>query len=360
MAPTRLLARAAAIQAIPAPTFGETARAAAMAAHFREAGLEDVELDSIGNVYGRRGHGAAPVVLAAHLDSVFPVGTDLSLIRSSERWAGPGIGDNALGLAALVELAVDLVDPEPDRAVWFACTVGEEGLGNLRGMARVVERFGASVSAYIAIEGMSLGFIYTRAFPVRRYRVQVEAPGGHSWIHAGRPSAVHQLLRLGSQILAIPLSASPKCALNIGQLRGGTGVNAIARQASMELEIRAEDGAALDALAAEVERLLDGPWPERVDVDAELIGIRPHGAISDEHPLVLAARRAHQQACGRPAQLTGGSTDASLPLSLGYAAICVGLTTGSNAHTPMESIDLGPLACGYAALLGLVRDLTSR
>jgi acetylornithine deacetylase/succinyl-diaminopimelate desuccinylase-like protein len=356
---SRLLARAAAIQAIPAPTFGETERAAAMAAYFHEAGLDGVELDSIGNVLGRRGHGAAPVVLAAHLDTVFPHGTDLRLIRSSQRWAGPGIGDNALGLAALVELAIDLAEPEPDRAVWFVCTVGEEGLGNLRGMARVVERFGASVSAYIALEGMSLGFVFTRAFPVRRYRIQVEAPGGHSWIHAGRPSAIHQVLRLGSQILAIPLPTTPKCTINIGRLQGGTGVNAIARQASMELELRAEEGDALDGLAAHVERLLDVPWPERVEVAAELIGIRPHGAIPDEHPLVRAACRAHLQACGCWPQLTGGSTDASLPQSLGYPAICVGLTTGSNAHTPMESIELGPLACGYAALLGLVRELTT-
>lgn len=354
-----LLDRCAAIQSIPSPTFGEAERAAAMQELFRQAGLSEVEIDSIGNVYGRRGSGPSPIVLVAHLDTVFPSGTDLRLTQGLERWVGPGVGDNALGLAALVELGVDLMHPEPERAVWLVCTVGEEGLGNLGGMARVVERFGAAPAAYIAVEGMSLGHIFTRAYPVRRYRVQVDTQGGHAWIHAGRPSAVNLLLRLGCQLLDLPLPSDPKTTLNIGQLWGGTGINAIARQAWMELEIRSEDGAQLAELAAGVEGLLNGPWPERVDVEAQVIGLRPHGAIADDHPLVQTALRVHSEACGRTARLTGGSTDASLPLSLGYPAICVGITTGGNAHTLMESIDLQPLACGYASLLGLVRQLSA-
>jgi acetylornithine deacetylase/succinyl-diaminopimelate desuccinylase-like protein len=226
-------------------------------------------------------------------------------------------------------------------------------------MARVVERFGAAPRAYIAVEGMSLGYLYTRAFPVRRYRIQVEAPGGHAWIHGGRPSAVHLLMRMGGQLLDLPLSARPKTILNIGKLSGGTGVNAIARQAWMELEVRSEDGRQLAELSNHIERILRGPWPEQVKVETELIGMRPSGAIRDDHPLVQAACRIHQEIFGRPAQLTGGSTDASLPLSLGHPAICVGVTTGGNAHTPLESIDLRPLAQGYAALLRLVRELST-
>jgi tripeptide aminopeptidase len=354
-----LLGRCAAIQSIPSPTFGEAERAAAMRELFHHAGLSEVEIDLVGNVYGRRGSGPSPIVVVAHLDTVFPVGTDLRLTRGRKRWVGPGVGDNAMGLAALVELAEDLKHPEPERAVWLVCTVGEEGLGNLGGMARVVERFGAAATAYIAIEGMSLGHIYNRAYPVRRYRVQVETQGGHAWIHAGRPSAINQLLRLGGQLLDLPLASEPKTTLNIGQVSGGTGVNTIARLAWMELEIRSEDGGQLAKLAASVEGLLNGPPPPRVEVEAELIGLRPHGAIADDHPLVQTALRVHEEACGRPARLTGGSTDASLPLSLGYPAVCVGITTGSDAHTLKESIDLQPLACGYASLLGLVRRLSA-
>jgi len=356
---SRLLDRCAAIQSIPSPTFAEAERASAMQALFHHSGLSEVEIDSVGNVYGRRGAGPSPIVLVAHLDTVFPAATDLRLTRSRQRWVGPGVGDNALGLAALVELAMDLTHPEPERAVWLVCTVGEEGLGNLRGMARVVERFGAAPAAYIALEGMSLGHIYTRAYPIRRYRVQVEGPGGHAWIHAGRASAINQLLRLGGRLLDLPLPSDPKTSLNIGQLAGGTGVNAIARQAWMELEIRSEDGGQLAEFSASVEGELKGPWPEQVEVEVEVIGVRPHGAIPEDHPLVQTACRVHQEVCGRPAQLTGGSTDASLPLSLGYPAICVGVTTGRNAHTLMESIDLQPLTCGYASLLRLVRELST-
>jgi acetylornithine deacetylase/succinyl-diaminopimelate desuccinylase-like protein len=326
---------------------------------FRQERLSDVGIDSVGNVYGRRGDGPAPIVLVAHLDTVFPPETDLHVTRHRERWAGPGIGDNALGLAALVELAADLGSPEPERAVWLVCTVGEEGLGNLRGMQGVVERFGAAPSAYIAVEGMSLGYLYTRAYPVRRYRIRIDTPGGHAWIHAGRPSAVHQLLRLGGRLLDLPLPVDPRTTLNVGQVSGGTGVNAIARRAWMELEIRSEDGDRLQELANSLEEVLHGPWPERVDVNVELIGIRPNGAIAADHPLVQIARRVYQEVSGRPPQLTGGSTDASLPLSLGYPAICVGITTGSDAHTPQESIDLGPVARGYASLLTLVREVST-
>jgi len=357
---SRLLDRCAAIQSIPSPTFAEGERAAVMAEYFRNAGLLEVGIDPVGNVYARRGSGPSPVVLAAHLDTVFPAGTDLGLIRERDRWTGPGVGDNALGLAALAELADDLAQPEPDRAVWLVCTVGEEGLGNLCGMARVVERFGAAPLAYIAVEGMSLGYIYTRAFPVHRYRIQVEAPGGHAWIHGGRPSAAHLLMRMGGRLLDLPLSARPKTILNIGKISGGTGVNAIARQAWMELEIRSEDGRRLTELSNRVQSVLHGPWPEDVEVETELIGMRPSGAITDDHPLVQAACKVHHEVCGRPAQLTGGSTDASLPLSLGYPAICVGITTGGDAHTPKESIDLRPLASGYACLLRLVRELSTQ
>lgn len=357
MDPSRLLDRCAAIQSISSPTFAEGERAAAMLGYFQAAGLRDVEVDAIGNVYGRRGNGlTSPIVLAAHLDSVFPLDTDLHIIRNRERWAGPGIGDNALGLAALVELASDLSDPEPPRPVWLVCTVGEEGLGNLRGMARVVDRYGALPAAYIAVEGMSLGHVYTRALPIRRYRIQVDTPGGHAWIHAGRPSALHQLLRIGGCLLDTPLPSEPKTSLNIGALGGGTAVNALAGHAWMEVEIRSEGTRELVELAEGVEKLLQGPWPENTEVAAELVGTRPGGQIADDHPLVRAACRSYEQACGRKARLTCGSTDASLPLSLGYPAICVGVTTGSNAHTLMESIELQPLACGYASLLGLVRE----
>jgi tripeptide aminopeptidase len=354
----RLLERCLEIQAVPSPTFGEGERALVLRQHFLQAGLQDVEFDETGNVYGRLGDSPdRPIVLAAHLDSVFPSGTDLHVIRNQERWAGPGVGDNALGLATLVELAFDLADPRLPRPVWFVGTVGEEGLGNLRGMTGVVGRFGSEPVAYIAVEGMSLGYVYNRALPVRRYKLDVHGPGGHPWIHPSRPSALHQLLRLSERLLDLPLPAEPKTTLNIGQMHGGSVVNTIARHAWMEFEIRSEEAPTLADLARSVEAGLQGPWPANIEVKVELVGQRPAGALAEDHVLVRAACESFQAECGRTAQLVAGSTDASLPLSLGYPAICVGVTTGSNAHTLMESIDLEPIPQGYASLLGLVRRI---
>lgn len=359
---SRLLKLAIQIQQIPAPTFHERERAGFVRARFEEEGLQDVETDVAGNVYACLRSirqplttNRQPLVVSAHLDTVFPAGTDLATFREGERLCGAGIGDNSLGVAGLfgllwllrerrVELPFDL---------WLAANVCEEGLGDLRGMKAVVERFGETPRAYLILEGMALGHIYHRGLGVRRYRLSVNTAGGHSWIDYGRPSAVHELARLSARLTRLEVPQTPRTTLNIGVISGGTSVNTIAAQASLELDLRSEEPAALEKIAARVERLCRGASRPDVDVKVEVIGARPAGGIPAAHPLVTLAADC-LRAQGIEPKLAIGSTDANIPLSRGLPAVTLGLTTGGGAHTTREYIHLAPLEKGLEALVGVV------
>jgi tripeptide aminopeptidase len=351
----RLIDRALRVQAVPAPTFAEAARAELMRAELASVGLADIEIDAVGNVYARLpGGGNPPIVVSAHLDSVFPAEAHVPARRIGGRVTGPGIGDNAIALAALVEVGLCAPADLPGD-LWLVADVCEEGLGNLRGMTAVLERFGDTPLAYIVLEGMSFGQVYHRSLPSRRYRISTHAPGGHSWLHAGRPSAVHVLIQIGASLLSIGLPEKPRAALNIGRVEGGIGVNTIAPEAHMEVDLRCEATETLEALAAHLEDTVqERAWPE-VEIGLECIGTRPGGAIPADHPLVAAAVRALRETGGIQARLEVGSTDASVPLSRGLPAVCVGLTRGTRAHCLDESIELEPLGRGLASLLSLIR-----
>lgn len=347
----RWIARTLELQSIPAPSFQEAERAAYLQRHFDESGLDDVHQDSIGNVFGRvTGGQAAPTIVSAHLDTVFSATTDLTHRRTRRLLAGPGVGDNAVALAALLELAGDLPASEPAGDVWLVGNVGEEGLGNLRGMREVVSRFGSRVSAYLVLEGMALGHLYNRGLPSRRYRIESRAAGGHSWIHRGRPSAIHQLIQLGSALLQVSRPDGASTSLNIGTIGGGRSINSIADSATMELDLRSEDEQALERFDNDLQAVI-GDWP---DTSAELIGARPAGDLPADHPLVLAASESYMAAGEPELTLGAGSTDASIPLNQGLPAICIGLTRGGEAHTLDEYIELGPMSRGYQAVLGLI------
>jgi acetylornithine deacetylase/succinyl-diaminopimelate desuccinylase-like protein len=351
----RWIQRTLTVQGIPAPTFGEAERARYLMTEFRSAGLREVELNPLGNLYARvPGNGRPPLVVSAHLDSVFSPATDLAHRRSRTRLTGPGIGDNAVALAALVELAFDLRDRRPAGDIWLVANVCEEGLGNLRGMIEVVERFGKSVAAYLVLEGMALGHIYHRALPVRRYRLQVRARGGHAWIHWDRPSALHKLLRLGEQLLRIPLPREPRTTLNIGTMSGGRSINTIADEASLELDLRSESDRTLEELEARIQETISRHQDESVAIRLDLVGSRPGGDLGTDHPLVLAASESLRRNGERDRILEAGSTDASVPLNRGLPGICVGLTKGGEAHTLHEYIEIRPMRRGYLSLVQLM------
>jgi tripeptide aminopeptidase len=357
----RVVERAMAVQQIPAPTFAESARGAFVRQLFVDEGLTDVQVDRVGNVLARLpGKGIAkPLIVSAHLDTVFPAGTDLTLRRDAEKVYAPGIGDNSLGVAGLFGLVWELKThgiPLPGD-VWLVANVCEEGLGDLRGMNAVVERFGAAVTGYIVMEGMSLGYVYHRGLGVRRYKIAVRTAGGHSWVDFGRPSAIHELAALVCRLNNIPLPRQPRTSMNVGLISGGTSVNTIAAQASLDLDTRSEGKQELFALAEQVEELVkQANQPGIVQVTSEVIGERPVGEIPANHPLVSLAVKALQEQ-EIVAKLNIGSTDANTPLSHGFPAVTIGLTRGAGAHTVGEFIEIRPLLQGLGQLFSLVESV---
>lgn len=339
------------IQSIAAPTFHEATRANFILQELRSLKMETVFIDDDQNVFAKiSGVNDMPLIVSAHLDSVFPFDTPLDLQQNDQLLQGPGIGDNAVALAALLELAHDLVETVPPFDVWLVANVCEEGLGNLRGMRTVVDRFGDHVLAYLVLEGMALGHIYHRALPIHRYRIQASTTGGHAWIHAGRPSAIHNICKIGKRLAEIELPEKPRWSLNIGQIDGGTSINTIAPKAWIELDLRAEDIATLAVLEERVHKATDISDEDNLSIEIERIGDRPAGEIPADHHLVLIAIHALEEVGIHNPQLEIGSTDASIPLSKNIPAVCIGLTLGSGAHSLEEQIEIQPMPIGYQAL----------
>lgn len=345
------------IQAIPAPTFHETRRAAFFLKRFEDLGLQDVQLDQTGNVLARMpGAGQdSPLVVSAHMDTVHPLDVPLVIQRQADRIVGPGIGDNSLGLAALVGL-VELLQTHEIRLsgdLWLVANVSEEGLGDLRGIQAIVDRFGSSPLAYLVVEGMGLGTILHRGLGVERYKIIVQTQGGHSWVNYGQPSAIHELCGLVTRITSLSLPQNPRATLNVGVIQGGTSVNTIASQAWLELDLRSEDRVTLARLVREVNQIVQATRRAGVMVKIERIGKRQAGQLPADHPLVSMARDVLAE-LGLEARLDIASTDANLPLSRGYPAICIGITPGNNAHTKEEYILIRPVAQGMLQLFMLV------
>lgn len=355
----RMIELAVQIQQIPAPTFEEKTRAEFICALFAEEGLVDAAIDEAGNAYGRwktpGQAGAKPLIVSAHLDTVFPANTDLTVTRKPDQIHGPGLGDNSLGVAALFGLLWMLRERkiEPAGDIWFVANTCEEGLGDLLGMKAVVERFGAEVQAYLVLEGLALGHVYHRAVGVKRYRITARTPGGHSWSDYGRPSAIHELSRLVVRLTSLELPSQPRTTMNVGKISGGTSVNVIASEASLDLDLRSEGQDALAGLISVVERLIQNANRPDVRIEAKVIGQRPAGQISPQHLLVKMGADCLRELGINPI-LTSGSTDANIPLSRGYPAVVLGISTGGSAHTVNEFINVEPAAAGLEQLVRFV------
>ena len=354
-----LLHEALTIQAIPAPTFEELARAEYVRSRMSGLGMQDVEQDEVGNVYARTPgiDPARPAVLvSAHLDTIFPADSDLTTFhaKEEERIYGPGLGDNSLGVAALIMLAGQLRRQEisPAADIWWVATVCEEGLGDLQGMRHAFQRLRERCGVAIILEGIGLGRIYNAGLGVRRLRITVKGPGGHSWLHAERPSAIHHLLRLGSALVdEIRPPANPRSSFNIGLIEGGTSINTRAPEASLSIDLRSVSAATLAALESQINETV-GRFSRTpgLDISSQVIGDRPSAALSPAHPLVQASQAVLEYAGYPTSALETGSTDANIPLAGGMPAVCIGLTTGGNAHSTGEFIDTAPLTAGMRQL----------
>lgn len=342
------------IVTITAPSLQEEARAVYLLQRFREIGLEGFHQDAVGNVLGRLPGSPAParppLVVAAHMDTVFPAGTDLSPRHEGGRVYAPGITDNARGLAAMLTTAQALVEARVQtlHPIFFVGTVGEEGRGDLRGVKHLFRRGGelSRPHAFIALDGSGLRRIVHRAIGARRLRIEISGPGGHSWSDYGTANPLHALGRLIHAALEVPRSAQPPVTLTVARAGGGTSVNAIPATAWLELDIRSEAQAAIATVEHQCRDALETIMEEenrrrrtgtrKLTVKVRVIGDRPSGCISEDAPLVAAAVAATRLVGARP-DLVGSSTDANVPLSLGIPAIAIGAGGESGGiHTEEE------------------------
>jgi tripeptide aminopeptidase len=358
------------ISAVPSPTGEETAKSLLVERLFATAGLA-TERDAIGDVVGvipgRQSSriGTSKLVVAAHIDTVFPIGTPLEIKRTSGRLTGPGVGDNSVAVAAAIKLAdlLRIAGEVPAVDLLLTGNVGEEGLGNLRGIREVLTSR-SDIGAVVALEGHNLGRVTHVAVGSRRFRISVKGPGGHSWGDFGRPNAIHGLSKLIAELDAIPLPRSPKTTLNVGMISGGVSVNTIAPEASCLLDLRSIDESALRRLSDRVTRLVDrSNRGDAVDYTAESIGERPAGVVAVDSPIVQIAANT-LAALGLEPSFDASSTDANVPIAAGIPAVCVGLTTGGNVHRTDEYIDLDPVPMGITQLalltLALAESLSER
>ena len=353
------------IQQIPAPTFEEEARSRFVQAYFQQIGLQDVGSDPLFNVFGRyagRNPQLPPLIVSAHSDTVFPAETDLTVVRKGKLVYGPGIADNSAGVAGLLTLANTLRQHKlvPERDIWFVVNSGEEGLGDLRGMREVVNRF-SNAHAFIVIEGGMYGYILHEGIGVRRYRIQVDAEGGHSWSDFGRTSAIHVLSHIISRIDMIRLPAAPKTTFNVGIIEGGTSINTIAASAMLQLDLRSERSSSLQQLVQQVQQLVHQAQRRFDDVRISMvkIGDRPAGVCRRDAEIVQLADAALRFSGCEQIHYLRGSTDANIPLSRGLPAVCVGLGRSANAHRLDEYLDTELIPNGLRQLLLLILGMTS-
>jgi tripeptide aminopeptidase len=324
------------IARIPGPTFSEEARLTWISERIRDQPGKR-RRDEAGNLIWEWGRGRPRLVLAAHVDTVFDEETPLEIRQSDSALTGPGVGDNAAAVAVGLNVAQGLLartKPAPGAVVF---TVGEEGLGNLRGAHAACD--GLRPHSFIALEGHGLQEVIVDAIGSIRARLSVDGPGGHPWVDKGDPSAIHAILELGSRILA---NAPEAAEVNIGSIAGGRSVNVIADSAQLLLEARADDDEALQEMLAQLDGLRCDP---SLALHVEIVGKRPAGRLPRDSKLLGVVRGVRAE-LGLPDALGSGSTDANAALAQGIPALTLGVATGSGMHSTNERIDLDSLAVG--------------
>jgi tripeptide aminopeptidase len=358
---------------IAAPPFKETARGKAYAQAFRDLGLKNVRIDKVGNVLGERpGAAARPhVVFSAHLDTVFPEETDVRVTRLGSVLKGPGIGDDCRGLAVVIGVIKAMADAsvQTEGTITFVGTVGEEGLGDLRGVKQLFEgELKGKIDRFVSVDGTGLGITHI-GVGSKRYRVAFKGPGGHSYGAFGLANPIHALGRAIAKIGDFQVPTDPKTTFNVGRIGGGTSVNSIAFEAWAEVDMRSADSAALQSVDANFHKAVDTAleeenlrWANRgkLAVDKTLVGDRPAGRTPANSAIVQSAMSV-TTALGLKASLDEGSTDANIPMSLGIPAVTIdGGGRGTGAHSLGETFDATNSDQGTSRALLLAIALTRR
>jgi acetylornithine deacetylase/succinyl-diaminopimelate desuccinylase-like protein len=337
---------------IPAPPFQEAERASAFAQLLREAGADSVALDEVGNVLAFRAGrpGGKLVVLGAHLDTVFPEGTDVEVRLRGDTLFAPGVGDDTRGLIVVLTVlrALEEAGLETEADLLFLGSVGEEGLGDLRGVKHLFREGGPEVDAFIEVDGSGAGTIVNMGLGSSRYRATFRGPGGHSWGAFGLGNPAHALGRAVEKFSVVADSltrAGPRTSFNVGRLGGGTSINSIPSEAWMEIDMRSESPESLEALseaflecvqtALEEENRTRREGPP-LELEVEQLGQRPSGEVDPRSPLVQRAM-AVTRFFGEEPSLARSSTNSNIPISLGIPAVTIGRGgVGAENHSPTE------------------------
>jgi tripeptide aminopeptidase len=347
----RVLARTVELAGIPAPTGAEQERAGVVRRWWAEDGWP-ATADDAGNVWGQAAGGPGPALLvAAHLDTVFPADLPHEVIATPGRLTGPSVGDDSVAVAALSDVA-RLAGPGPG-PLWLIATVGEEGMGNLAGIRHALAHPPQPVSAVIAVEGNYLGRVVITGVGSIRWRVHYRGPGGHAWERSGAPSAVHAAASAAAGVAGLTVTGA-RCSVNIGSIGGGEAINARARDAWFEADLRADSAAALQELADRATGIIAAAAGTGLAVDVAELGRRPAGGVAAESPLARAAADALARA-GLDCVFGAASTDANAAYEAGIPAVTLGVTRGEGEHTPGEWIETAPVAAGLAALADTIR-----
>jgi acetylornithine deacetylase/succinyl-diaminopimelate desuccinylase-like protein len=354
---------------IPAPPFGESARVERLRQRFESAGLEEVHIDEIGNVLGIRS-GSDPnaryLALTAHVDTVFPAGTPVEVRREGDRVYGPGVSDNGAGLTALLAIAesMNATGLRAKAPLLFIGNVGEEGEGDVRGMRHIfaAPKWRDSIAYTMVLDGAGTDTVIGEALGSKRFVVTLRGPGGHSWSDFGLPNPIMVLARALEVFRRTHIPSSPKTTFNVGVISGGTSVNSIPESVSMRVDIRSVSSSEVDrlerALREALEQAIKGESPYvggrrsgNLSYEMELIGSRPAARLRpDSH--MLAAIRAVDGFLGNKARMQRASTDANIPISLGYEAFAIGAGgSGGGAHTIHEWYDANGREFGLKRIL---------
>jgi acetylornithine deacetylase/succinyl-diaminopimelate desuccinylase-like protein len=330
---------------VPAPTGQEQERARLVASLWKKRGYTP-EIDAVNNVYirrrGTRKNGPL-LLLLAHIDTVFPASTPITVTRKGDLLYGPGISDNSVSVAAMLH-TLDVLDElhiQTPTDIVAVANVGEEGLGNLLGARTAVERYRQHLGAVIVIDG-GLGYVTYEAVGSLRWRITVRGPGGHSYGSFGVPSAIHGLGKIIAALADMEVPHTPRTTFNVGVIEGGTSINTIAASASAQLDMRSADTPTLQNLARRAHELIVRSAGEGLSTDIEVLGERPAGQRSLSDPLVQLAGETLRW-LGIEPRYGASSTDANIPISLNIPAVCVGVTRGEHA----------PIGCGLAQLVRL-------
>jgi tripeptide aminopeptidase len=343
------------ITQIPSPPFKEEARARAFAEMLRARGL-DANIDAEGNVLAlRKGSQPGPVVVvSAHLDTVFPEGTNVTVRREGTRLSAPGVGDDSTGLATLLSIvdAMNAGRVQTRSDVLFVGTVGEEGLGDLRGVRYLFTKgdYKGRIGAFFSLDGSGMDSITTGGTGSKRYRVTFKGPGGHSYGAFGIVNPLVPLATTVSDLYKLDVPANPKTTYSASVIGGGTSVNAIPEQVWLEVDMRSASAAELAKLerqfleivprAVAAENAARSTASGKISADVKPIGARPAGATPPDAEIVRFAEAAYQ-AEGLKLEKAISSTDANEPMSLGIPAITMSrIANGGGAHSPGEWVDV--------------------